>query len=76
MPEKRQKNQIQTEITTQLAKLKESCDAGLSLASAMKNTDDTSNLFDFLETFNEQTDEVRSLIFELEDVLHDEESGE
>jgi hypothetical protein len=76
MPEKRQKIEIQTEITTHLEKLKELCDTGLALAKTLGNVDETSNLFDFLETFNDETDEIRPLLFELEETFFAEETKE
>jgi hypothetical protein len=76
MPEQRQKLEIQTEITGHLEKMKEMCDTGLALAKTLENADETSRLFDFLENFNEETDEIRPLIFELEDTFFSEETEE
>jgi hypothetical protein len=69
MPETRQKNDIQNDIVKQLQEMKELCDTGIALAKTLENVDDTSNLFDFLESFNEKNDELRALIFEIEDTF-------
>jgi hypothetical protein len=73
MPELRQKTEIQNDIIKYLQEIKESCETGLSLANTLENADDTSKLFNFLETINEKTDEIRSLIFEIEDTFFREE---
>lgn len=67
--ELRKKTEIQGDIVGHFSEIRNVCDTGVALTKEISNLDDAENISALIDKIFEKIEEVRDLLFEIEDTL-------